>query len=170
MSEGLSVNCSLIQAKDWLRSRVNDGATCPCCTQFAKVYRRKINSSMACGLILISKFFRKNSTDQWLHVPSYLGELDLPPNIRVVVRGGDWAKLVFWKCLEPRPGEREDGSTRTGYWRITPVGTDFANNATILPKYARIYDDRCLGLEGDPVSIHEAIKDRFNYGELMEGV
>jgi hypothetical protein len=42
---------TLAEAQDWLRERLPDGAKCPCCTQFAKVYRRKINSAMAWQLI-----------------------------------------------------------------------------------------------------------------------
>jgi len=163
---GLRADCSLEEAKKWLRERVKDGAKCPCCTQFAKVYKRKINSSMACVLTVVAKFFRR-SPDPWLHVPSYIESQPLPPKVRAAVRG-DWAKLVYWRCLEAKPGEREDGSTRIGFWRITQVGMDFVSGTIQLPKYARIYDDRCLGLVGDRISITDALGDRFNYDELMK--
>ena len=40
-------------ARDWLRDRVEKGAKCPCCGQFAKVYRRTITSGMARALFMI---------------------------------------------------------------------------------------------------------------------
>ena len=164
MSE-LPANCSLNQAREWLRARVTEGAPCPCCTQFAKVYRRKINSSMACVLIMISRFF-KNNQEPWLHVPSHIESQPLSPKMRAAVRG-DWAKLIYWNCLEAKPGEREDGSSRIGFWRTTKTGEDFVSGLISLPRYARIYDNRCLNLEGEPISVSEALGSRFNYSELM---
>ena len=34
---------TLDEAKAWLRDQVDDGAHCPCCGQFAKVYKRRIH-------------------------------------------------------------------------------------------------------------------------------
>ena len=53
---------SLGDAREWLRERVEHGARCPCCTQFAKVYERKLNSRMARQLITFW-------WEDWFHVP-----------------------------------------------------------------------------------------------------
>jgi hypothetical protein len=144
---------TLAEARDWLRERVDDGETCPCCGQFAKVYRRRIHATMARDLIT----FHKLSPDgEWVHVPTAL-----------VLRGGDFAKLAFWGLIEERGGERGDGSDRVGWWRTTRLGRSFVRGAVPVPKYARIYNGRCLGLAGEALYIREALGKRFDYAELM---
>ena len=56
---------TLADARDELRDLVNDGHRCPCCTQFAKVYRRKIHSTTARELI---GFYRAAHRD-WFYLP-----------------------------------------------------------------------------------------------------
>ena len=99
----------LAEAQAWLKGRMEAGAVCPCCGQFAKVYKRTITSSMAFALVLVYRYFRSNRG--WIHVPSYLAEL---AKNGAAVRGGDWAKLRFWGLLAPMPTVRADGSDRAG--------------------------------------------------------
>ena len=148
-----SPDCTIAEARSWLRELVDDGAHCPVCTQFAKTYRRKIHATMARDLIHV---YRKVGTD-WFHVRVIGGH------------PGDFAKLVYWRLIEPDEGVREDGSTRTGWWRITHAGVAWLSGRTRLPKYARIYDGRCMNLYGDPQTIRDALGARFNYDELMRG-
>jgi hypothetical protein len=42
-------------------------------------------------------------------------------------------------------------------------------NRSLVPTYAQIYDGRCLGYDGEPVSIVDALGKKFDYHELMEG-
>jgi hypothetical protein len=142
------------EAREWLRERADDGASCPCCTQFAKVYRRKIHATMARELILVYRH-------------AGLGVFDLPP---LVPNSGDLPKTRFWGLLARVDGVREDGSRRVGLWRVTDAGQQFVLMRLAVPKYARIYDGRCLGLVGAPVTIRDCLGSRFNYDELMRGV
>jgi hypothetical protein len=162
---GLRPSATLEEARAWLKARVDHGVECPCCTQFAKVYKRKINSSMACVLVLVHRFFRE-SQEPWLHVPSYLTGLTLPPVVKAAIRG-DWAKFAHWGCLEALDAERADGSKRVGFWRITDTGKDFVRGSVKLPKYALMYSERCLGLQGPDITIRDALGSKFHYGELM---
>jgi hypothetical protein len=44
-------------------------------------------------------------------------------------------------------------------------------NRSKVPKYARIYNNRCLGLDhSKQVSIIDVLGTKFNYTELMEGI
>lgn len=145
----------LAEAIAWLRDRVDDpGEKCPCCTQLAKVYHRHITSSMARTLIAM---WRAAGTD-WCNVPNLINR-----------KGADEAKLRYWGLVEPQPGERGDGSTRTGWWRVTDKGRDYVHGKVLVPYTAHVYDSRCLGLHGDDKSIHDALGHRFNYRELMAG-
>lgn len=163
---GLSGDASLAEAKEWLRAQLREGAPCPCCTQLAKVYRRKLNAGMARVLI---RMFKKAGLD-W----TYLPHVDLQPGERrrAVGHSGEMCMTRYWGLIEGMPDDvrREDGSSRVGWWRLTPRGADFVRGGLTVPKYALVYDGRCLGLEGDQVGIRDALGSKFNYAELMAGV
>ena len=146
---------TLREAKNLLREAVYDGAECPCCTQYAKVYKRTINSQMAQTLITMH---RAQTGDEWLHLPTLLGR-----------KQADEAKLRYWGLIEEQPGVRDDGSARVGWWRLTALGARFALGVAAVPKYALVYNGRCLGFDGPRVTIQDALGDRFNYDDLMRG-
>lgn len=159
---------TLAMAKDWLRARVRQGAPCPCCTQFAKVYERQITGAMAVALVIIERRFRTNA--DWLHTPTYL-TANCP--VGVTIRGGDYTKLVHWGLLEEKPEVRGDSSPRAGFYKITPAGIEWARGNTRVPKYVAIYNMQPVPSRKGvgTVSIHDVLsKSRFknfNYQELM---
>lgn len=163
---------TLADAKVWLRRRVRKGAECPCCRQFAMVYERTITGAMAVALIVIERFFRGNTEGEWLHAPTYLTK-HCP--VGVAVRGGDYAKLVHWGLLEERPKVRDDGSKRSGYYKITEKGVGFVHSRITVPKHIAIYNQRPI-LSKRPaefIAIQQVLSKgkfaRFSYDELMHG-
>lgn len=146
---------TLGEARARLRELVDDGHACPCCTQFAKVYKRKIHSRMARDLITFYAAHGQN----WGHSTQTLG-----------ASAPDFVKLTYWGFIEAAEGEREDGSSRLGWWRVTRTGVNWLRGYNLTPKYARIYDGRCLGFVGPAVTIRDALGSRFSYDELMAGV
>jgi hypothetical protein len=112
---------------------------------------------MARGLILMHR--ASPDTDAWLYLPDVLRDKSF----------ADTVKCAHWELIEEDDGERDDGSTRSGWWRVTPLGRLFILGEIKVPKYARIYDGRLLGFIGDPVSIQDALGARFDYGALMRG-
>lgn len=146
---------TLGEAREWLRERVDDGAECPCCEQYAKVYRRKLTSSIA--RVLISMW--RNNRNGWVYLPA------------IRSAGQDEVIARFWYLIERDDTVREDGSKRTGWWRLTDLGVGFIHNEVKLPKYARIYNNRLLNLDPtETVSIVDVLGAKFDYGELMAGV
>jgi hypothetical protein len=135
---------SLEAAKDWLRARLGVGAYCPLCTQYAKVYRRKINSGMALSLIAM---YRAAGRD-WQDITKTVG-----------AKHREEGKLRYWELVEP--GERR------GVWRVTPLGEAFVLGRWRVLSHANIYDDRLMELTGTPIGIREALGNRFDYDELM---
>ena len=157
---------TLADAIGWIVENRNDGAECPCCGQLAKVYRRSITGSMAYVLILIDRHFQ-TETD-WLHVPTYLGRV---AGGTAATRGGDWAKLVHWGLLVECDAVRDDGSDRAGYYKITDLGKQFVRGDVRVPKYVYLYDGARMvrSASEDPVvSIRDALKETFNYDDLMK--
>ena len=144
----------LSDAREWLKDHIAEGATCPCCDQYAKIYRFPLNGAMARGLIAM---YRTGALD-WVNVP----DLGLP--------GGHLLKLRFWGIIEKPPElRRNDGSTRVGIWRVTQQGEDWIRHRVTVLSHARIFDNRCLGLVGDPITIRDALGTKFHYDELMRG-
>jgi len=154
---------TLTAAQEWVKRACRDGVICPCCMQKAKVYKRKLNGTMAYALIQIHRYFKQPHHDGWLHVPQHLSNL----TTTATVRGGDWSKLRLWQLIEARPGDRGDGSVRNGYYKITPTGAAFADQKWRIPQHVFIYNQEALGYEGPDISIVDALGEKFNYTKLM---
>jgi hypothetical protein len=150
---------TLEEAKEWLRKRVDKGASCPCCTQFAKVYKRKLNSSMARGLLVLLRYATAHP-DEDLHIPSIFRE-------EKVCSSNDGALLRHWGLIQACSGVRSDGSTRIGFYRLTQLGREFALDRVSVPMYAILYSERLLRLSKEQTSIRDALGNKFNYQELM---
>ncbi len=145
---------TLAEARDMLRDLVREGHKCPLCTQMAKVYRRKINSTMARTLI---KLYRAGGTTNFVHAASLPGDTH------------EASQLVWWGLVEEERVVRPDGG-KAGRWRVTAEGERWVRAAGSVQCYALIYDGRVLGHEGHPYTIGEALGKKFNYFELMAGV
>lgn len=150
----LDPTITLGEAKELLRERLDEGDRCPCCTQRAQVYPRAVHSSMARGLI---KLYRRQPVGSYHEILLFMSRNEL----------GDFAKFVYWDLVAEQPSIRDDGSTRTGFWKITPAGVAFVEGTLTIAKYARVYDGRCLGLAGPQVSIRDCLGQKFNYAALM---
>jgi hypothetical protein len=154
---------TLATARLWLDQVRRNGAICPCCDQPAKVYKRKLNGTMAYALAQLYRNYRTTGRADWLHVPNFLSSI----TTTATIRGGDWAKLRLWDLIEPQPGERDDGSTRTGYYRISQTGIAFVELRWQTPRHVLIYNQEVLGYEGPDVLFTDVIGDKFDYNELM---
>lgn len=149
-------NMTIKDARISLRAAARlEGEHCPVCGQFAKVYKRKIYATMARDMILL---WQKSGTD-WAYLPDVVPE-----------RGGNLVKMRYWGFLEKRTNE--DGSAKVGWWRVTEKGEAWIRGETTVPKFALIYNGKCLGLlpgpQSDSVSVTDALAARFSYKALME--
>jgi hypothetical protein len=144
---------TLGEARELLREKVEEGHRCPLCTQFAKVYRRKITASM--GYMLI-RIYRAGGDANFVYLPS----------LRDGNGAMDTTMTQYWGLIEEERARREDGG-RAGWWRLTELGARFVCGQASVPKYARVYDGRRLGCAGESVTIHDALGEKFDYAELM---
>lgn len=151
----VTVNDTIQAGKVWLRSKLDKGADCPLCGQRAQLYKRKINSGAARGLITMWHMYGQ----QWGHLPSTANLARL---------GGEFSRLALWGLVEEATEKREDGG-RAGYWRITDAGVEFIKGRKSLPTYALVYNGKRRGFDGPSVTIQDALGDKFNYAELMDG-
>lgn len=154
-------------ARDWLRERVDEGAGCPCCGQYAKVYRRAMTATTARTMIAMYRVERyRLNPNAFAHVPTLLRTY-----ARDVAHQGGYATLAqHWGLIEEERRVREDGG-RAGWWRLTPAGFAFVRDTLRVPKYVRLYDGRVLSHDDDEgVGIRDVLGKRFNYNDLMVGV
>jgi len=132
------------------------GFTCGHCGQFVKLYRRKLNSNMALTLLLL---YRSGKRD-FVHIENFMQELGYK-------RSGDFSYLVHWKFLEKKSGNREDGSTRNGHYKLTGLGIMFAEGKITAREKIMIFNNKFEGFDGGEVDIRTALTEKFNYEELM---
>ena len=136
----------------------DDGYPCPCCHRLIKRYRRCLNSNMALTLIHLYK----SGIRDWVHVEKFLFKNKLP-------RSGDFHKLVLWGLLDKMEGEREDGSPRNGYYKLNGKAIMFVEGKMSVPKTAKILNGTFEGFEGEQITIKDALGNKFNYQDLMDG-
>ncbi|MGH7743351.1 MAG: hypothetical protein ACREQ5_00815 [Candidatus Dormibacteria bacterium] len=144
---------TLAQARARLNERVEtrEGARCPCCDQFAKVYRRRLSSGIARALIR----GHRAAGMGWFHAPTVVGDR------------GDLSKARYWGLVEEERTRRPGGG-RAGFWRLTVQGDRFVRGQLWVPAHARIYTGRFLGLDNtEKIDIHGALGSRYSLAGLM---
>lgn len=140
-----------------------EGAECPCCGQFVKLYPRPIHTSMAYDLIKFYQYYKKNNIPftQSVYIPDILEDK----------RSADFVKLFFWGMLQKDIGLREDGSKRNGYYSLTETGVAFVQKRLRVPKYKYMYNGKVYltyDQSGETIDIREALGNKFNYYDLMK--
>lgn len=149
---------TLRAARDWLREQLDEGAHCPCCTQYAKVYRWSLYGTAIRALAL---FYRLGGTTQFVHSRDLKGYGHAGQ--------GDASRLRNWGLLEEETSRRQDGG-RSGYWRVTARGEAFLHGRISVPKYLHVYNNRVLKHSGPDVGVRDVLGTRFNYDDLMAGL
>lgn len=147
---------TLDETRHYLRENRDEGVDCPACTQFVKVYRRKVSGATA--RTLIAMHLHGGDPHGWINLTELLHRYQ-----------ADEAKARYWGLIEQQVGERGDGSPRTGWWRLTDAGELFVLGHTVIQKYALIFNGNCLGFDGPNVHITDTLGTRFNYADLMAG-
>jgi len=102
-----------------------------------------------------------NRMGEWTHITKIPAEID---------RGHEIGRLSYWGLVERQ--ENSDTAKRSsGVWRATNAGISFVLHETKMPSHAfcSVPGHVILGFENDLVTIHDALKERFNYNELMQG-
>jgi hypothetical protein len=161
------------EAKAHLRANYQKGVNCPCCDQFVKMYKRKLNSGMALFLIGLYKLYQRDfktklkcETSETLVFRGFYQNKEVFEMMNIKVTSLDYSVLKHFKLIEPRVSE---GSKKdSGYWRITNSGTLFVQNLIPSSKHVYIYNNTYQGCSEEEVGIYQVLGDKFNYEELMK--
>lgn len=146
---------TLDEASEYVRAGLDEGVTCPCCSQFCKIYRRKIYRSMAEWLLWIVREFE--AARSWIDIRDS------------AVRGGDYAKLGLWGLIrsEIEYERARDSATagRSGMWAPTLRGIRFAKGEITVPRHVYVFDDRVLRFSPESVAISDCLPSNFDFRE-----
>jgi len=143
----LEMEKTLAEAREELVQGLDEGIVCPCCKQFVKRYKRALNSGMAADLIRL-----------YIMGSGY-------NNFRKFAKTGDYAKLKYWGLIKPMPNRTNLKSS--GFWRITEKGKLFVKSEIMVEKEVFLYDGIEVGYSDEVIRIQDALKNKFNYKELM---
>ena len=146
----------LTAARQRVQNDLSKGVKCPCCDQWAKLYRRHITSSMAHALILMYRYFAANPNDDDLHVARFLVLRKRSSD----VAGGDVIKLRHWGLIER--------GKRVGHYRLTVRGRQFVRGRSTVPKFIYLFNNTVMNTSPDTIVIQDIFAGtKLNYNELM---
>jgi hypothetical protein len=140
--------------------RRKEGAICPCCDRFGKVYARSINNSMATTLRWMYDYAKIHGSDTWINMRT-----DSPIES---VASCEYARLVWWHVIEKKPIDVVSKKKSTGIYRITKLGIDFIEGRALIPKNIFLHNDELLGESEEMTDFVSCLKDSFDYQKLMQ--
>jgi len=146
------------EAKQFLRENWKEGVNCPCCTQYVRLWKYQIHTTMTRLLIAL---YRLSKSGEEFHHINTLWEI-----VGNKSMGGDFAKLTLWDLIAPMPKDSTQNKRATGYWKITPLGKQFVENKVSVDKILYTFDGVPYIKEGK-VTVIDTLKKKFNYEELM---
>jgi hypothetical protein len=147
----------LSEAKKRFKKQIaEDGMHCPCCGRWGKVYKYKLNSTIARGLI-------------WMYSVSPSGDW-----VNIQERGPKWllrtkslSTAKHWGLIERLPNDSDEDVRHSGVWRLTARGIQFVKNRTLIEEHVFIFDDTIVKKSKDMASIIDCLGKKFSYQELM---
>lgn len=152
---------TLSEAIEYVDNNLEKGIECPCCGQYCRLYKRKLNATMAVGLV---RMYLEYKTDprEWLHLPTMAKKYH-------EIMSREWAMTRWWGLSEEKPNPDDPKKRCSGYWRLTQKGTLFVVSLVTIPKHVYLFNNSLFAVSDEVTTIEEALGDRFNYAELMRG-
>jgi hypothetical protein len=157
---GANVSISLDDArKQWDIAIRDEGDHCPCCGKWGKVYKVGISHAMMKALLWMAS----NHGQEWIDMPRQAP--------RWLIQTYTFATLKWWRLIERMPLDFgfEDGQEKkfSGYWRVTPIGMQFAKGLVQVPKNVYLYDNSLMDVSTETIYIKDCVGKKFNYSEIM---
>lgn len=143
----------------YFEAAANGGTFCPCCGKYGRVYTRRLNGTMAAGLIWLVRRYRERNC-AWIEVPKLAPKWLLKTNQLPTCR--------YWQLVEQQPHE-PDAKKHSGCWRPTDFGMQFVDRVVWTYEKVEEYRGQVRRYLGESVSILDVLGTAFNYSELMAG-
>jgi hypothetical protein len=139
--------------EEWQRKVAGEGGCCPVCDRWGQIYSLPINRTKARSLLWLCS--ATINEDGWVDVPNTAP--------RFVIRSNQLPSLHYWNLVES-PG------FRTGKWRPTALGLDFAYGLVQVPQRVFVYNDIVQRFGDKQVYIQDCFKEQFEYKEMMADI
>jgi len=162
----MRIERTLAAARRRLMELLDDGSWCPCCGQWAKRYRRALNSTMVRSLIWLVEESRREVEEGepgWVDVPA------VAP--RWVTTTNQHATLRWWGLAERLPSGTP-AKKHSGVWRPTELGRRFVYEDALVPSHILHYNNE---VHEDPSASRVEVRDAllvggFDYEETMNSI
>lgn len=135
---------------NWNKSIEGEGAFCPCCGGWGKVYKRVLSQHLALCLRWIA--VHGEGDDSWVDVQNRAP--------RWMLKSKTYPLLEHWGLIESQ-------AKRSGVWRATPKGQDFIGGSVAMPSAVHIYGNEVWGFEAEEVSFRGCFGKHFDFDEMM---
>lgn len=150
------------EAKKFLRANFEEGTECPCCGQRVQLYKYKMFATSALALLYLYRLDKKYPAEGMFHVSKYAEAIK-----NEKIRSPHFAELRFWGLIYGLDHKTKEANS-SGYWGITKKGREFVEDKISVPQYVRIFNNKCVRLEGSDITIKDALTNKFDYEELMK--
>ena len=142
--------------------KMTSGLKCQYCGQKFKKYYR----SITWGMIISLRDFYTLGPDRFHHTTDRMKMRSISDmHIKSENYSGECVKLRHWNLLEPR----KDNNFHS-YWKITDIGKMFLFNKVRIPRHAVVYNNECVGYDGELISVKECMKRGFSFKDLTQGL
>ena len=145
-------DATLREVRPYVAALKAQGGPCPACGQLVKLYRRKLDSTMARLLLRLVKLYERQQA-AWFHVRAIGDET------------GCLSLLEHWGLVE-QAKNRATEKRCSGLWKPTPLGIRFARGQVAVDSHVFLYNNRVEGWAATEITIRGALGSRFNYEEL----
>ena len=150
---------SIKEGKIYLRQEFAKGTDCPCCGQFVKLYKRKLNSGMSLFLIGLYKLSKNNG------VRCFKNQI-IMRKMNLNTSSLDYSIIKHFDLIEEEI-DHETEKKNSGYWKITQKGIEFIEQKIEVPSHVHIYNGKVLGFADTTTNIITSLGNKFSYNELM---
>lgn len=133
----------------WRKAIEGEGAFCPCCGRWGKVYKIKLSEHLALCLRWIATHGDK---DGWVNVQNTAP--------RWMLKSKTYTLLEHWNFIESQ-------SKRSGVWRANAAGVAFASGIGSASSAAYIYDNTVWALDPEQVTFRGCFGKHFDFDEMM---
>jgi hypothetical protein len=141
----------------WRKAIEGEGAHCPTCDRWGRIYGRSINRTMANSIMWLSVAVADE--DGWVDIPSKAP--------RWLVRSNQLPTLKWWGLVERRYNDKNSKNKHSGMWRITDLGRAFVHGQVSIPKKVFTYNDIVQSVSPENIFIKDCFKLYFDYRDLM---
>jgi hypothetical protein len=133
------------------------GTYCPACTGKVDIYPRRLNKTMAKGLMWLTAASKAGTA--WVDIPN--------TGPRWLVRSNQLPTLRYWG-LVVRKANEDPSRKGSGFWKPTKRGVRFAKRRSKVSAYVVTFKDQVVYRSKRLISVDQTFKTYFDYRDIKK--